>query len=81
MTVIVNDRIRETVFVALRRRKMTQRELARQAGLSSAYVSRILSGYVEGGREAWEAIFEVLGFELAIVPKDTDVNTYLEKGA
>ena len=62
----VNERVREKVFLALRRRRMTQRELATQADLSPAYVSRILSGYSEGGRDAWERIFKVLGLELDV---------------
>ena len=32
-------------------------------------VTRLITGDVEGGREAWEAIFDVLDLELTAVPK------------
>ncbi len=70
MTVTVNPRIREAVIVALHRRKMTRQQLAKAAGLSRSYVSRLLSGDVEGGREAWEAIFKVLDLELTVKEKE-----------
>ncbi len=70
MIVAVNDNIREAIIVALHRQKMTRRQLAERTGLSYAYVSRLLSGHTEGGREAWEAIFDTLGLELTVVPKE-----------
>jgi hypothetical protein len=48
---------------------MTRKRLAEQAGLSYKYVCNMLAGNTEGGREAWEAIFRVLGLELTVKPK------------
>lgn len=69
MTIVVNDSVREAVLIALHRRRMTRRQLAELAGLSAPYITRLLNGDVEGGREAWEAIFDVLDLTLTAVPK------------
>ena len=65
----VNDEIRDAIILALRRRKMTRKQLAKQAGLSYGYVCNLLAGNAEGGREAWEAMFQVLGLGLTVKPK------------
>lgn len=69
MTGRVTDEIREQVILTLRRRKMTRKQLAHKAGLSYGYVVNMLAGNAEGGREAWDAIFKVLGLELTVKPK------------
>ena len=69
MTIAMNTTIREAVFLELRRRKMTQKDLSERTGISNSYISRLLNGDVEGGREAWESIFNELGLELTVVPK------------
>jgi hypothetical protein len=48
---------------------MTRKQLAREADLSYGYVVNMLAGNTEGGREAWEAIFKVLGLQLTVKPK------------
>ena len=62
----MNDAIRERIMVALMRRKMTRKELASRAGLSYKYVCNILAGNAEGGRDAWERIFNELDLELTV---------------
>lgn len=69
MTIAMNADIREAIVLELRRRKMTQRDLAERTGISYSYISRLLTGDVEGGRKAWEAIFEVLSLDLTVKPK------------
>lgn len=69
MTVPVNDDIRDAIILALRRRKMTRKQLAKQTELSYKYVCNMLAGNTEGGREAWDAIFKVLELQLTVKPK------------
>ena len=70
MTVVVNDDIREKIIVRLLRRKMTRKDLASQAGLSYKYVCNLLAGNAEGGRDAWERIFNALDLKLTVEERD-----------
>jgi DNA-binding Xre family transcriptional regulator len=66
----VNHNVREAVIVQLHRKRMTRRELAQQIGMDETYLSRLINGDREGGREAWEKILDALDLELTAVPKE-----------
>lgn len=65
----VNDNVREAVILQLHRKRMTRRELARRTEMHETYLSRMITGDREGGREAWEKILDALDLELTAVPK------------
>ncbi len=69
MVIIVNDRVREAVVLQLHRKRMTRRELAQGILMDETYLSRLITGDREGGREAWEKILDALELELTAVPK------------
>lgn len=58
--------LREVAILELHRCKMTRSVLSSQAVLSRSYVSHLLSGATQGGRQAWDAILKVLGLELTV---------------
>lgn len=69
MVATVNANVREAVILQLHRKKLTRRELARQIGMDETYLSRLITGDREGGREAWERILDALDLELTALPK------------
>ena len=69
MVISVNEDIRETVFLQLRRKKLTQKELAKAIGMNEMYLSHLLTGNREGGRETWEKILDHLDLKLTATPK------------
>lgn len=70
MVIAVNENVKEAVIVQLHRKRMTRRQLAQQIGMNETYLSRLLNGDRDGGREAWEKILVALDLELTAIPKD-----------
>jgi cyanate lyase len=70
MVSTVNHNVREAVILQLHRKRITRRELAAQIGMDETYLSRLINGDREGGREAWQKILDALDLELTAVPKE-----------
>ena len=65
----VQEHIREEVRVEMARRRISQIELAKEAGISRSYISSCLSGSADVLSSKWLRVFEVLGLELTIRKK------------
>jgi transcriptional regulator with XRE-family HTH domain len=66
----MNAQIRKAVRIELVRQDMQQRDLARITGMSQQHVSGLITGRSGNLPEGWEKIFEALGLELVVVPKE-----------
>jgi len=66
----MTDSIREAVRIELARRDWNRTRLADQTGLSRQYVSELISGKAGNLSPAWERIFDELGLELVVQPKE-----------
>jgi transcriptional regulator with XRE-family HTH domain len=71
MILTMNKDIRENVRIEMLRRDLTQTQLAEAIGVSRQYLSKLLHGHVDGGLDTWERIFEKVGLELVVKPKDS----------
>lgn len=65
----MTDHIREEVRVLLVRNRMSQKELARRAGISRSHLSEMLAGRRGHIPSGWEHVLEALGMELTIRPR------------
>lgn len=65
----MTNHIREEVRVLLVRKHMSQKELARRAGVSRSHLSEMLAGRRGHIPPGWEHVLEALGLELTIRPK------------
>jgi len=68
----VNDNVREAIILQLHRKRITRRELAKQIGMNETYLSRLITGDREGGREAWERILTALDLELTAKEREPE---------
>ena len=66
---IVTDKVREEVRVALVRQRVNQGVLADRTGLSRQHISALLTGRRGNLPDAWQRILETLGLELRVVPR------------
>lgn len=51
---------------ALHRQHLTQRQLARRAGISDGYVTQLLSGKTVGSVGAWSRVFAALSLTVTV---------------
>jgi transcriptional regulator with XRE-family HTH domain len=63
------EELRSTVQEAIWKRGLQQAELARQAGMSQAAISRFLRGERFLSPEAIDEVVDVLGLEIVIRPR------------
>ena len=74
----INKRIGQRIHHARRRRGLTQKELAEQAGTSFAVISRLEMGHQSVSAERLAAIARVLDLSLDYLCSDEDVISNLE---
>ncbi len=72
MIITVNDQIRQAVRVELAKKDMKQVDLAKEIGVSKQYLNVIMRGKAGGVPETWLKIFDKLGLELVVKPKEGD---------
>lgn len=66
----MNERIREAVRIELARRRSNQTRLAHKVGVTPQYISDIMNGKSGNVPTVWGRIFDELGLELTVKPKD-----------
>lgn len=66
----MNNRIREEVRVAMARRNLNQSELAERVGVSRQYMNAYVSGKAGNVPRLWSKVFDELGLELTVKPKE-----------
>lgn len=66
----VTEKLRETIRIEMARRNWNKTRLAEETGLSRQYISELMSGKAGNLTEAWQRIFDVLGLELTVKPKE-----------
>ena len=66
----MTDEIRHAVRVELARGRLTQGQLADRVGVSPQQLSRMMQGKSEGSVKAWQRVFDELGLELTVRPKE-----------
>jgi transcriptional regulator with XRE-family HTH domain len=59
----------EQLRQAIRNGKLSQAELARQTGLTTATISRVVSGDREASFETIDKLMDALGLEIVIRPR------------
>ena len=66
----MNDNIREDVRALFARRKLNQSEVAKEIGVSRAYLNAIINGKQGDMPDTWRSLLDFLGQEIVIVPKE-----------
>ena len=66
----MTDEIREVIRIELARRNWNKTKLSDETGLSRQYISELVNGKAGTLSPAWERIFEALGLELSVKPKE-----------
>ena len=66
----MNEQIREEVRVAMARRDLKQSELAERIGVSRQYLNTYLSGGAGNVPRLWKKMFDELGLELVVKPRE-----------
>ncbi len=66
----MTNSIREIIRVELARRDWNKSKLADESGLSRQYVSELMGGKAGNLSEAWQRIFDTLGLEVVVQPKE-----------
>lgn len=62
----VNDRIRQEVRALLKKRGLSQQDLADMTGIERPNINAMLNGKIGKMPERWEKVFEALGVEATI---------------
>lgn len=57
---------------AMRRQRLTQRQLARRAGISDGYVTQLFSGKTVGSLGSWASVFKALNLTVTVTHPDGD---------
>lgn len=70
MIEVVNERIGAAVKDALKRRGMTQAQLARELGMKPSNLSNMLAGHTSAMPARWQDILDRVGLDLTALPKD-----------
>jgi DNA-binding phage protein len=65
----MTDDIRQAVRIELVKRRMTQTGLAEQAGITPQHLSRMMQGDSSNIPGSWEKVFDTLGLEVVVRPK------------
>ena len=66
----MTDEIRHAVKVTLAKRKLTQLELAQKVGITPQHLSRMMQGERSNVPDAWQKVFDELGLELVVKPRE-----------
>jgi ribosome-binding protein aMBF1 (putative translation factor) len=67
----MTEQIREAVRVELAKRKWSKSELARRIDKTPQFISQIMGSERGDVPDYWQSIFDELGLELIVVPKDS----------
>ncbi len=70
MMTTMTDELRAHLRAELARRKIRQRELAEELGMSRTYLSNLLNGQRGQVSEKWQRLLDYLGLELALKTKE-----------
>lgn len=65
----MNDQVRNASREALKRKKLTQAEIAEQIGLQQSDVARLLTGRVGRIPENWQKLLDALDLVLVAIPR------------
>lgn len=65
----MNEQIRTASREALKRKQMTQAEIADQIGLKQSDVARLLTGKVGRIPDNWQKLLDALELDLVAVPR------------
>lgn len=67
----MTEQIREAVRIELARRQLKQTELADKIGKSRQYVNAAIHGRAADMPDIWQGIFDALGLEVIVKPKES----------
>ena len=68
----MNRTVRTQVKEAIRKRGLTQSEMAERLGVERQYISLMLTGKRGGVPDKWQELLDELGLELTLQPKELD---------
>lgn len=66
----MNEQVRSASREALKRKQMTQAEIAEQIGLQQSDVARLLTGRVGRIPDNWQKLLDALELDLIAVPRN-----------
>jgi ribosome-binding protein aMBF1 (putative translation factor) len=71
----MNGEVRQAAKRALEEKGWSQQELAAEARVKQATVSRLLAGERQGEPATWQRLLDALGLRLAALPKEPHITT------
>jgi transcriptional regulator with XRE-family HTH domain len=74
----MTEQIREAVRIELAKRKWSQSELARRIDKTPQFISQIMGSERGDVPNYWQSIFNELGLELTVVPKNSSSTVLLK---